>query len=106
VRIDRQTLIALVVALSLGWWFGHSPASPVGPPAFPDRPVLKAFGRVVRLAARAGLWFALAGESAGDRPRSAERPPAMRGDERNLVRSKAPVIGADGLEEIDHGEGW
>lgn len=105
-RIDRQTLIALVVALSLGWWFGHSPASPVGPPAAPDRPVLKAFARVARLAARAGLWFALAGESAGDRPQSPGRPQSLQGDERQLVRSKPPVIGADGLEEIDHGEGW
>lgn len=105
-RIDRQTLIALVVALSLGWWFGHSPSSPVGPPAAPDRPVLKAFGRVARLAARAGLWFALAGESAGDRPQSPGSPQAPRGDERQMVRSKAPVIGADGLEELDHAEGW
>jgi hypothetical protein len=106
VRIDRQTLIALVVALSLGWWFGHSPALPVGPPAAPDRPVLKAFGRVARLAARAGLWFALAGESGPDRPQSPGPSQSPQGDERQLVRARAPAIGADGLEEIDHGEGW
>lgn len=105
-RIDRQTLIALVVALSLGWWFGHSPASPVGPPATPDRPVLKAFARLTRTAARLGLWFALAGESGPDCPQSPRRPQSAQGDERQMVRSRAPVIGADGLQEIDHAEGW
>jgi hypothetical protein len=104
--IDRKTVAVVSLCLAFGWWLGSSPSSPVNPHPVPDRPVLKAFARVVRLAARAGLWFALAGESAGDRPRSPERPPAMHGDERHVVRSKAPVIGADGLEEINHAEGW
>ena len=52
------------------------------------------------------MWFALAGESGPDRPQSPGRPQTLQGDERQLVRAKAPVIGADGLEEIDHAEGW
>lgn len=104
--IDRKTIAVVAVGLALGWWLGSSPSSPVNPHPQPDRPVLRAFGRVARLAARAGLWFALAGENAPERPQSPDRKQAQQGDERQLVRSKAPAIGADGLQELDHAEGW
>lgn len=94
-RIDRHTVVVLVVAVALGWWLGHSPASPVGPPAKPDRPVLHAFGRIARTAARLGLWMAVAGEKAPERTTR---------DERQMVR--APAVGIDGLPELDHAEGW
>ena len=103
---DRKFVAIVVVCLAAGWWLGSSPASPVGPPPVPARPVLHAFARLTRTAARLGLWFALAGESGPDRPQSTGRPQSLQGDERQLVRAKAPVIGADGLEEIDHAEGW
>ena len=92
-KIDRPVLVALVLAVVFGWWLGHSPASPVGPPAPPDRPVLTAFARLTRTAARLGLWFALAGE----------QPPAPE-DRQQLVR--APRVDADGHRVIDHAEGW
>lgn len=97
--IDRKTVCVFVLAISLGWWFARSPASPVGPPPAPDRPVLKAVGRLARVAARFGLWVALAGEGAPERPKPSD-------DDRQLVRARAPAIGADGLEELDHAEGW
>ena len=103
---DRKFVAVVIVCIAAGWWLGSSPASPVGPPPVPARPVLSAIARLTRTAARLGLWFALAGESAPDRPQSSGRPQSLQGDERQLVRAKAPVIGADGLEEIDHGEGW
>lgn len=103
---DRKFVAIVVVCLAAGWWLGSSPASPVGPPPVPARPVLNAFARLTRTAARLGMWFALAGESGPDRPQSPGRPQTLQGDERQLVRAKAPVIGADGLEEIDHAEGW
>ena len=103
---DRKFVAIVVVCLAAGWWLGSSPASPVGPPPVPARPVLHAFARLTRTAARLGLWFALAGESGPDRPQSPGRLQSFQGDERQLVRSKAPVIGADGLQELDHAEGW
>ena len=104
--IDRKFVAVVVICIAAGWWLGSSPASPVGPPPVPARPVLHAFARLTRTAARLGLWFALAGESGPDRPQSPGRPQNPQGEERQLVRAKAPVIGADGLEEIDHAEGW
>jgi len=102
--LDRKTVAVVAICLALGWWLGSSPSSPINPT--PQRPVLKAFARLTRTAARLGLWFALAGESGPDRPQTPGRPQSLQGDERQLVRAKPPVIGADGLEEIDHGEGW
>ena len=88
---DRKTVWVVVLALALGWYLGHSPASPVGPPARPDRPILRALADVVRVAARWGLWVAVFAEPA---PARAEQ----------LVR--VPAVDAEGHRVIDHAEGW
>ena len=88
--IDRKTIATVAVCLAIGWWLGSSPASPVNPT--PQRPVLQAVGRLARIAARLGLWMAMA----------AEPPP--QADSRQLVH--APAVDADGHRVVDHGEGW
>ena len=89
-HIDRKLVAIVLVALAAGWWLGSSPASPINPT--PQRPVLQAVGRLARVAARLGLWAALA----------AEPPP--QADGRQLVN--APAVDADGHRVVDHGEGW
>jgi len=89
--IDRRTVAIVLVALAVGWWLGSSPASPINPT--PQRPVLQAVGRLARVAARLGLWAALAAEPA---------PP--QADGRHLVH--APAVDADGHRVVNHGEGW
>ena len=88
--IDRRTIATVAVCLAVGWWLGSSPASPINPT--PQRPVLAAVGRLARIAARLGLWAAMA----------AEAPP--QADGRQLVH--APSVDADGHRVVDHGEGW
>jgi len=88
--IDRRTIATVLVALAVGWWLGSSPSSPINPT--PQRPVLQAVGRLARIAARLGLWAALA----------AEAPP--QADGRQLVH--APAVDAEGHRVVDHGEGW
>jgi hypothetical protein len=89
--IDRKLVAVVLVALAAGWWLGSSPASPINPT--PQRPVLAAVGRLARVAARLGLWAALAAEPA---------PP--QADGRQLVH--APAVDADGHRIVNHGEGW
>jgi hypothetical protein len=88
--IDRRTIATVAVCLALGWWLGSSPSSPINPT--PQRPVLQAVGRLARIAARLGLWMAMAAE------------PAPQADSRQLVH--APAVDADGHRVVDHGEGW
>ena len=88
--IDRRTIAIVLVALAVGWWLGSSPSSPINPT--PQRPVLAAVGRLARIAARLGLWAAMA----------AEAPP--QADGRQLVH--APAVDADGHRVVNHGEGW
>jgi hypothetical protein len=88
--IDRKLVSIVLVCLAAGWWLGSSPSSPINPT--PQRPVLAAVGRLARIAARLGLWAALA----------AEAPP--QADGRQLVN--APSVDADGHRVIDHAEGW
>ena len=88
--IDRKLVSIVLVALAVGWWLGSSPSSPINPT--PQRSVLAAVGRLARVAARLGLWAALAAES----------PP--HADGRQLVH--APAVDADGHRVIDHAEGW
>jgi hypothetical protein len=57
----------------------------------PDRPVLTAFVRLTKTAARLGLWFALAAERPSEQPRQ------------QLVQH---TFDADGHPVVDHGEGW
>jgi len=89
--IDRKLVAVVLVALAVGWWLGSSPSSPINPT--PQRPVLAAVGRLARVAARLGLWAALAAEPA---------PP--QADGRQLVH--APAVDADGHRVVNHGEGW
>ena len=88
--IDRRTIATVAVCLALGWWLGSSPSSPINPT--PQRPVLAAVGRLARIAARLGLWMAMA----------AEAPP--QADGRQLVHS--PSVDADGHRVVNHGDGW
>lgn len=88
--IDRRTIATVAVCLALGWWLGSSPSSPINPT--PQRPVLQAVGRLARIAARLGLWMAMA----------AEAPPQQ--EPQQIVRS--PAVDADGHRVVDHGEGW
>ena len=90
--IDRRTVATVLVALAVGWWLGSSPASPINPT--PQRPVLQAVGRLARIAARLGLWMAMA----------AEAPPQSLPNPQQLVRS--PAVDADGHRVVNHGEGW
>jgi hypothetical protein len=88
--IDRKTVSVVLVCLALGWWLGSSPSSPINPT--PQRPVLQAVGRLARIAARLGLWMAMAAE------------PQPQADSRQLVHS--PAVDADGHRVVNHGEGW
>ncbi len=88
--LDRKLVSIVLVCLAAGWWLGSSPSSPINPT--PQRPVLQAVGRLARIAARLGLWMAMAAE------------PAPQADSRQLVH--APAVDADGHRVVDHGEGW
>ena len=87
--IDRKLIAIVLVCLAAGWWLGSSPASPINPT--PQRPVLQAVGRLARIAARLGLWMAMA----------AEAPPQ---EPQQIVRS--PAVDAEGHRIVNHGEGW
>lgn len=87
---DRRIVAIVVLALAAGWWLGSSPSSPINPT--PQRPVLQAVGRLARIAARLGLWMAMAAEPA---------PPV---EPQQIVRS--PAVDAAGNRIVDHGEGW
>lgn len=89
--IDRKLVAIILVCLAAGWWLGSSPASPINPT--PQRPVLQAVGRMARIAARLGLWMAMAAEPA---------PPQQ--EPQQIVRS--PAVDADGHRVLNHGEGW
>jgi hypothetical protein len=90
VTIDRRLIAIIVVTLSAGWWLGSSPSSPINPT--PQRPVLQAVGRIARIAARLGLWMAMAAE------------PAPSAERQQIARS--PPVDAAGNRVVDHGEGW
>ena len=90
---DRKLVGIVLVALVLGWWLGSSNHSPLNPHPVPDRPVLTALARVARLAARLGLWVALA----------AEKPPEPE-EQPQIV--KAPPVDSEGHRVVNHGEGW
>ena len=88
--IDRKIVAIVLVALAVGWWLGSSPSSPINPT--PQRPVLQAIGRLARVAARLGLWMAVAAE------------PAPPQEQRHIVH--APAVDAEGHRVVNHGEGW
>ena len=88
--IDRRLIAIVLVAIAAGWWLGSSPSSPINPT--PQRPGLQAVGRLARIAARLGLWMAMAAEPA---------PPSER---QQIVRS--PAVDAAGNRVLNHGEGW
>ena len=90
--IDRKLVAVVLVALAAGWWLGSSQASPVNPHPVPDRPVLHAFARLTRTAARLGLWMAFAAEA------------PQQQEQRQIVH--APAVDADGHRVVNHGEGW
>jgi len=92
-HIDRKIIGIVLVALALGWWLGSSNHSPLNPHPVPDRPVITALARVARLAARLGLWVALAAEM----PPEPEQQPQI---------VKAPPVDSDGHRVVNHGEGW
>lgn len=89
-RSTRMMLVAAIVGASVAWWAATSPSSPVNPT--PPRPVLHAVAKLVRSAARLGLWIALCGEEA---PKPKEHQPHPR-----------MVQAADAMPRVDHSEGW
>ena len=86
--IDLRTIAIVLVCLAVGC--GSSPASPINPT--PQRPVLQAVGRLARIAARLGLWMAMAAE------------PAPPSEPQQIDRS--PGVEAEGHRIVNHGEGW
>ena len=88
--IDRKTIAIIAVCIAAGWWLGSSPASPINPT--PQRPVLQAVGRLARIAARLGLWMAMAAE------------PAPQQETQQIVRG--PSVDSEGHRIVNHGEGW
>lgn len=89
----RLVVVTSVVVAGLTWWLATSPKSPVNP--HPQRPVVTALARLVRTAARLGLWMALAGEEA-------PKPKEQANERQRLVQA----AGVDGIPRVDHSEGW
>lgn len=83
-KIDRSTILLVLAALAVGYWFSGSDVSP----AKPDRPVARWIAR----AAKNALWFMLVAEPA---------PPAATN---HLVHGHH--VGEDGYQVVDHGDGW
>ena len=90
-KIERSTVVALVLGLLIGYWSATSPRSPIHPDPVPGRPIVSAFIRLTKVAARLGLWFALAAK------------PAPQAREPQLARS---LYDAEGHPVVDHAEGW
>jgi hypothetical protein len=86
--IDRKTATIALVALMVGYWLSGSHESPLGPPAPPDRPVLRFLAR----AAKSLLWVALA----------AEKPPEPV-EQTYVVHAQ---VGRDGHPILNHARGW
>lgn len=101
--VDRKTLAAFFCAVALGWWLGSSPASPVRPDPRPARPVLHGLAKLGALAARLGLWVALAGEEAPV-VQSVLHPEREGQDRQGIVQ--APTVDSAGHRVLDHREGW
>ena len=82
-KVDRSTLLLVLAALAIGYWFAGPEASPR-----PDRPVARWIAR----AAKNALWFMLVAEP----PPAAERSSLVHGTH----------VGEDGYQVVDHGKGW
>lgn len=61
-KLDRNTLLVLVVVFAAGWWTSSRPAPAPGPA---DRPVVRWIAR----AAKSLLWVALVAEPPPAEPR-------------------------------------
>ena len=83
-NLNRNTLLVIVAAFALGWWFS-APAS-VPPNPLEDRPVL----RWIAKTAKTLLWVAVFVE-----PAPPEQNPEIRAH-----------VGEDGYVKVDHGRGW
>lgn len=80
-KIDRSTLLVLVIVFAAGWWMSSKSAPAPGPQ---DRPVL----RWIAKAAKNLLWVALI----------AEPPPP---EFQHVVHAR---VGRDGFQILDNGE--
>lgn len=85
--INRNTALALIACVAIGYWMAGG--KPPRPEPLADRPVL----RWIAKAAKQLLWVAVFVEPAPPEPQA-----------RQIV--KAPAIGDDGYAVIDHGKGW
>lgn len=85
-RLDRNTIFVLVVALVAGYWLASSPSSPIAPAK--DRPVLRMLAKL----AKGFLWVAM----------FAEQPPEPV-EETYLVHAR---LGEDGQPLLNHARGW
>jgi hypothetical protein len=99
----RSPVIAFLLAVALGWWLGSSPASPVRPEPIPSRPVLRGLAKLGALAARWGLFVALAGEESpvAQSVLNPQREPEGR---QGIVQ--APAVDSEGHRVLNHREGW
>jgi hypothetical protein len=101
--VDRKTLAALLCAVALGWWLASSPASPVRPEPIPARPVLRGLAKLTALAARWGLFVALAAEES---PVSQSVLNPQREPEGRQGIVQAPAVDSAGHRVLNHREGW
>lgn len=86
-KIDRSTVVLVLVVAFVVYWFSGS-SSPFTPK--PDRPVVRWIAR----AARALLWVSLV----------AEDPPEEHQPDHRLVQT--PPVGEDGYPRVDNARGW
>jgi hypothetical protein len=81
-KLDRSTLLLLVIVFAAGWWTSSRPAPTPGPT---DRPVL----RWIAKAAKSLLWIALVAE------------PAPPDASTRVVRTR---VDREGFEILDNAE--
>lgn len=85
-KLDRNTILVLVVAVAFGYWLGSDRSTGPRPT---DRPVLSWIART----AKNLLWIAA----------FADPPPEHRHEHRIV---QAPAVGEDGYPVIDHARGF
>ena len=100
---SRPPVFAFLLAVAFGWWLGSSPASPVRPDPRPARPVLHGLAKLGALAARWGLFVALAGEESPV-AQSVLHPEREGQDRQGIVQ--APTVDSAGHRVLNHREGW
>ena len=99
----RPPYVAFLLAVAFGWWLASSPASPVRPEPIPARPVLRGLAKLTALAARWGLFVALAAEESPV-AKSVLNPQREPEGRQGIVQ--APAVDSAGHRVLNHREGW